>query len=357
MAICLKIRKMTNNLRSKRKEDHLRMALSLKMGPKSSGFDDIQLVHQAITGLSMKYVDTSTIFLGKELAAPFLIEAITGGTPSSIEINRKLAMGAAKTNIAMAVGSQTAAIENPQVKDTFSVVREYNPQGVILANVSANVPVATALEAIEMINADGLQLHLNPLQEMVMDEGDRCFNQTALNIKEIIKSSPVPVIIKEVGFGISRETAQQLYELGARYIDVGGAGGTNFAVIENLRREKPLSDQWYSWGIPTASSLLECLDSKLPLTLIASGGIDSGLKAAKALVLGASLAGAATPFLKTIDNEPDSHKLIETIENWIRDLKMAMVLTGASNLAELGTKNAIVTGETKDWAQARNIKL
>ncbi|MDW7675443.1 MAG: type 2 isopentenyl-diphosphate Delta-isomerase [Bacillota bacterium] len=352
----LKKIKTTNSLRQQRKEEHLKMALSLKTGPKCAGFEDVEFVHQALSNHSLDDINTSTCFLGKELKAPFLIEAITGGTLKGKEINKALAKGAFETGIAMAVGSQTIAIEDPSIRETFSVVREYNPHGVILANVSANVPVEIALAAIDMIKADGIQLHLNLAQELLMEEGDRDFRQTGKNIAAIIKDSPVPVIVKEVGFGFSKETVLELWGLGVKLLDLGGAGGTNFAAIENSRRSRPLSTDWYQWGIPTAASILECKATKLPISIIASGGINNGINAAKALALGAHMVGAATPFLKSVEGLSQFNSLNDAINTWRLELEMTMLLVGAKNIQDLRKKPLLLTGATKAWQDSRKLK-
>jgi isopentenyl-diphosphate delta-isomerase len=341
--------------REQRKEEHLNLALALGAGPKEAGFADVGFVHQALSMMASEEIDTSTEFLGKRLTAPLLIEAITGGTQRGLEINKCFAQAAAKAGIAMAVGSQTVAIEDKTKIKTFAVVREYNPDGVMLANVGAGVSPAVALKAVEMIKADGLQLHLNTVQELVMEEGDRNFKEIKKNIAEIVKASPVPVILKEVGFGMSRETVLELYSLGVKLIDVGGAGGTNFAAIENSRRAVSLSSDWHYWGIPTVTSLLEALDAKVPIFLVASGGIDNGIKAAKALALGAGLAGAATPFLRAIATSYDVNGLSDYIETWIQELKMVMILVNAGSLAQLQQKPLVIRGRTREWVEARGI--
>lgn len=341
--------------REQRKEEHLTLALSLGAGPKETGFADVDFVHQALSILASDEIDTSTEFLGKRLTAPLLIEAITGGTQRGLEINKCFAQAAAKAGIAMAVGSQTVAIEDNTKIETFAVVREFNPDGVILANVGAGVSPAVALQAVEMIRADGLQLHLNTMQELVMEEGDRSFKEIKNNIAEIVKVSPVPVILKEVGFGMSRETVLELYSLGVKLVDVGGAGGTNFAVIENSRRAVLLSNDWHHWGIPTVASILEAQDAKVPIFLVASGGIDNGIKAAKALALGAGLAGAATPFLRAIATGYDANGLSDYIDTWIQELKMVMILVNAVSLAQLQQKPLVIRGRTREWLEARGI--
>jgi isopentenyl-diphosphate delta-isomerase len=341
--------------REQRKEEHLNLAVKLATGPIEAGFADVVFVHQALSLLCLDEIGTSTEFLGKRLTAPLLIEAVTGGTQQGLEINKCFAQAAAKAGIAMAVGSQTIAVEDRSKVDTFAVVREYNPEGIILANVGAGVNPSVALQAVEMIKADGLQLHLNTVQELVMEEGDRSFKEIKNNIAEIVKMSPVPVILKEVGFGMSRETVRELHSLGVKLIDVGGAGGTNFAAIENSRRALPLNSDWHHWGIPTVSSLLEVQDAKLPVFLIASGGIDNGIKVAKALALGAGLAGAAIPFLKTIASGYDANRLCDYIGAWIQELKMVMALTNAGNLAQLRQKPLVICGRTREWMEARGI--
>jgi isopentenyl-diphosphate delta-isomerase len=286
---------------------------------------------------------------------PLIINAITGGIEEALALNRDISELGVRFNIGIAVGSQTIALENKQLAQSFKIVRKVNRDGLILANVAANTEPCMAVRAIEMIEANGLQLHLNVPQELAMKEGDRNFRGLQDNIAEIVRLSPVPVIAKEVGFGLSRETAQQLFEAGVRFFDVGGRGGTNFIAIEQAR-SGVLADEFASWGIPTAVSIAELASLYLPIVIVASGGIRGGLEAAKALALGANLVGIAGRFLKIW-----SDKGVTALEDEIRlfeyHLKAAMMMTGAKDLADLRRKPLVIGGTTTQWLTARGIDV
>jgi len=321
-----------------------------------SGFEDVRLVHNSLPGLKLDEADTSCVFLGKKLNAPLLINAMTGGHPEVKKINRAFAGAARDFGIAMAVGSQMAGLEDHRLRDTYAVVREENPDGVILANVSAGLPFDWAAAAVEMVSADGLQLYLNVPQELVMPEGDRDFTGVVENIRHVVSSLEVPVIVKEVGFGISRETAAAVYDAGVRHIDVGGQGGTNFVAVEQWRTGRTAGSAMVNWGIPTAASLLEVLSLNLPVFAIASGGLNNGVDAAKALSLGAGMAGMAGCLLRAM-LEGSEEILRNLIENIVKELRLAMLLTGASNLEQLKSKPVLITGRTAEWAERRGIDV
>lgn len=347
------------SIRSQRKLQHIKHAMEISPGPKFTGFDDVHLVHQALSDWDLEKINTQTTFLKKKLNFPLIINALTGGASGLEEINKKLAVAAKHCGIAMAVGSQTAALEDGSFNKTFQIVREVNPSGVILANVSALTHWQEALKAIEMIKADGIQLHLNLAQELVMAEGDRKFSKILENINYIQTNSPVPVIIKEVGFGLSMETVKKLGNLGIQYYDIGGAGGTNFVSIENARTKSPLAEDLLNWGIPTVVSLVEtienfgCLKNK---TVCASGGIYSAVNICKSLALGADLVGIALPFLK-LAYYHDTETIIKYIEELMLSTKKVMLLTDAGNLEELGKKPVVITGQTREWLELRGIDV
>lgn len=298
-------------------------------------------------------IDLSTTFLKKRLACPLVIEAISGGTIQAGALNRNLARIAYKYGLAMAVGSQTIALENPEWVKTFTIARELNPDGVVLANVSAWSSSDQVVAAVKMIDADAIQLHFNIAQELAMNEGERNFSGTLDNLKRIIDKCDVPVIAKEVGFGFSREAAGQLYNAGIRIIDIGGKGGTNFIAIENQRKGL-LPGSFYNWGIPTAVSLGEVLSLNLPFELIASGGIRSALDIAKAIGMGAGLAGMAGWFLKIL-NYSGYEELEIKMESLIYQLKAIMLMCGAGNIEMLQKKPLIILNQTAEWLKLRNI--
>ncbi|MDA8233552.1 MAG: type 2 isopentenyl-diphosphate Delta-isomerase [Clostridia bacterium] len=342
--------------RQQRKKDHLDFTLKTAQFPVENGFSDINLVYEALPDVDLDEVDISLDFLGKKLKAPLLINAMTGGHPDVKQINRSLARSAAKTGIAMAVGSQTAGLEDTKVRDTYTIARDENPDGVLLANLSALASPSMVKEAIEMIRADGIQLHLNVAQELAMAEGDRKFNGVLTNIEKIVKESPVPVIIKEVGFGLSRETVRKIYDLGVRYIDVGGKGGTDFIKIEYMRSGRDSDGKFQNIGITTAASLIEALSLKLPFTVIAAGGFTGNSDVACALALGAKLVGMTGHFLKVISTSSEQG-LISRIDNIVDDLRKNMLMIGAKNLKEITGKPVVITGFTAEWLLRRGVDI
>lgn len=322
-------------------------------GPSLNGFADIHLLHDAVPELGMEDINPKVAFLGSEVNYPLIINAMTGGTEQAVGINRSLALIASKYGLAMAVGSQTIAIQNPELTDSYSVIREINPDGVIIANVSAASRIEDALAAVKMLNADGLQLHFNVPQELAMLEGDRCFKGIIENVTRIVDRCPVPVIAKEVGFGLSREAVNKLYQAGVRVFDIAGKGGTNFVVIED-QRQGMFARELDDWGIATAISLAEAISLDIPVTLIASGGIRRASEVAKALAMGADLTAIAAPFLKTLlrggREELDRH-----LEEFIYRLKSIFLMTGSQSCKQLRQKPIIITGETAQWLTARGI--
>lgn len=342
-------------LRQLRKLEHLQYALALKQTTTASGFADLHLVHQSLSELSWMDIDTSTIFMGKRLQAPILINAMTGGHPQTTEINRQLAGAARRAGIAMAVGSQKAALEDPGVAYSYAVTREENPDGVILANLSASCTIDEAKAAVQMVAADGLQLYLNTPQELTMREGEPDARGVLQNISFIARKLPVPVVVKEVGFGLSRETVNALYQAGIRYMDIGGFGGTNFVAIEGLRKGERWSEM-EGWGIPTAISLLEGLSLELPIFLVASGGLSSALDVVKSLVAGAGLSAMAGPFLRVL-----AEGAVDALDKWvdtlIYDVRKIMLMQGAANIAALKTRPLVITGFAAEWLNRRGVDI
>ena len=336
-----------NEGRGRRKLEHLRLFQGDNNG--LNGLDDIHLIHQALPELDCSDIDLSCRWLGKTLAAPFIINALTGGPPETTAINAALARVARRTGIALAVGSQKGAVENKEWRASFTIVRRENPDGLILANIGAGNPPAMAAEAADMITADGLQVHLNAAQELVMPEGDRSFRGWLDNIRDLVNTLEVPVIAKEVGFGLSREAARRLYHAGVRILDVGGRGGTNFAAIENRRRERQIT-ALARWGLPTAVSILEIKDLGLPVEIVATGGIRHAMDAARALALGARIVGVAGYFLKILLEEGEEI-LTQEILHWQEDLKRICLLTGCATPAELASSPIVITGQTRAWLE------
>ncbi len=292
-----------------------------------------------------------TTFLGKSLRYPVLINALTGGTESAYSINKTLAGMAVRFGLAMAVGSMTIALENPLALNSFEVVREVNRDGVIIANCSAYLAASDACRLVELIAADGLQLHFNVTQELAMAEGDRDFRGALQNVARIVAQCPVPVIAKEVGFGFTREAAQRLHQAGVTIVDNGGSGGTNFAAIESQRYGN-FDSQMFEWGIPTAASLAEIASLQLPLQIIATGGIRSALDIARAIALGADLAGMTGWFLQRMQ---PGYDLADQIDALLYQLQAVFLLCGARNCTSMQTKPVVITGKTAEWLRARGI--
>jgi len=339
-------------MRQSRKIDHIRWAVDLPEGPRASGLEDIRLVHNALTELSSHEVNTEVEVFKRSLKMPLIINAMTGGNPQVLEINRSLARAARSAGIGMAVGSQTGALLDPDLTDTFMVVREENPDGLIIANTGAGVVPREALRAVDMIRADALQVHLNSAQELAMSEGDLDFRGRYANIRELIIICPVPVIVKEVGFGISREVAQKLAGIGVQWIDVGGAGGTNFVAIEHRRAQPTAVPE--DWGIHTAASLAEVIAACPQLQTVTSGGIRSPLDAVKALALGSTLVGIAGLWMKTL-RQRSYEDLVQELENFQRDFTRLMLLLGARNITELRRSPLVITGFTGEWLRERGV--
>ena len=340
-------------IRNKRKAEHLELAINAAEGPRSSGLEDVHLVPDSVPDLAMQDIDLGTDFLGKYLHYPILINALTGGTEPAKKINRTLASLAHKYGLAMAVGSMTIAIEDSSVQDSFQVVREANPDGVILANCGANITPEQACQAVNLIRADGLQLHFNVPQELAMAEGDRDFRGIVENVGRIIEACPVPVIAKEVGFGLARETAVKLYGAGIRIFDNGGCGGTNFVVIED-QRQGMFAHQLDDWGMSTAASLAEIVSLQLPAQVIASGGIRTAADIAKVIAMGADVAGITGLFIRILQ-KMGPEELERHLAGLIYQLRAVFLMCGARDCRQIRTKPVLILGNTAEWLLARNI--
>jgi len=347
----------------RRKGEHLTVAayedVEAKMGP---GWGDVHLVHEALPRTDLSKVDLSVDFLGRGLRAPLVIAAMTGGHAMAAEVNRALARAAERHGLAMGLGSQRAALRKPELAHTYAVAREAAPTAFLIANIGAAQLVAQAKgapigepelhAAIEMIRADALAIHLNFLEESVQTEGDRRASGVREAIARAVACSSVPVIAKETGAGIGRETALELAGVGFSALDVGGLGGTSFASVEAVRarskgdmRGMRMGEVFRDWGMPTVVSILAAGKAGLPI--IATGGVRSGLDAAKALALGASAVGVARPLL-TAALEGD-----EAVDAWIAqfldELRVAAFLTGCTSINELRSVARVVTGESRRW--------
>ncbi|MBC8587252.1 type 2 isopentenyl-diphosphate Delta-isomerase [Paratissierella segnis] len=334
-------------MRRARKREHIENYLMTSFkGDNLLG--DVYLEHNALPNLSFDDIDTRTLFLGKTIDYPILINAMTGGADFSQEINRDLATLAKEFNIPMAVGSQTIALEEEDSRESFKIVKEIiGDDGIVISNLNGQASVDDARNAIELIDSDALQIHLNPAQELAMEEGDRNFVGVSDNIKSILDNIDKPIIIKEVGFGISKDVAKTLYDIGVRNIDVAGYGGTNFMEIENLRNPAIDLTELYSWGIPTAVALINLRQLPNDLNIISSGGIRSGMDVAKSIVLGANISGISGELLSYLVHGGYTNAKAY-LEDIIYKMRMIMLLLGKRDIEELKKTNYKVTGKLKD---------
>jgi len=330
---------------SHRKREHVDVVLHKDVGfrSKTTGFERWEFEHNALPELNFSEINTRVAFLGKELALPLMIACMTGGYGDARSINRKLAEVCEESSIAMGVGSQRQAMEDGAYRKSFSVVREVAPTIPLIGNIGA-VEVAQLRDAlpvqrlIDLIRADALAVHLNPLQELLQPEGSPNFRGVLKGIELLVKQLTIPIIVKEIGAGISESVARRLIDIGVRIIDVAGAGGTSWAGVEIIRRGgDELEEAFWDWGTPTVEAIagISSMRSRISdLTLIASGGIASGVHIAKSLALGADLAGSARLVIKALhrDGQDGVRKLIEL---WAMELKGVMFLVGAATVEHL----------------------
>ena len=336
-----------------RKADHLRICLDedVQSHRITNGLERYRFTHCCLPELDRDDIDISTVFLGKRVATPLLISSMTGGTEQARIINQRLAKTAQRYGLAMGVGSQRVAVENPELVDTFSV-RQYAPDALLFANLGAvqlnyDYGLSQCQKAVDALAADALILHLNPLQEAVQTEGDVNFKGLFAKIEQLVRVLPVPVIAKEVGNGISAAMAQRLVDMGVAAVDVAGAGGTSWARVESERardaKQRRLGNTFADWGIPTAECIttIRALENEAArsVPLIASGGLRNGLHAAKAIALGADLAGLALPFLQAASQSEAA--LAEVSEALIAEIETVLFCTGSATLADLRRPDVI----------------
>jgi isopentenyl-diphosphate Delta-isomerase len=336
-----------------RKKDHIKICLEEDVDMNKTGFEDVTLIHNSLPDMNLSEIDTHVNFLGKKLNLPLIIAALTGGAEESEQINKDLAEVANRKGIGFSLGSQRAMIENPELKPTY-YVRDVAPDVLLFGNVGiyqlGKFTTAQVEGALKYVGADAVCVHINPSQEIYQKEGDHDFKNSFLNLKKLCNETKYPVIAKEVGFGISREASLKLREAGVKAIDVGGFGGTNWLIIDALRSNRDFSS-FEEWGIPTPISILE---SKIGLPIIATGGIRNGHDMAKSIALGADLCGMALPFLRIL-KEKGKQGVEEFIDKLQLELRTAMILTGARNVAELKKSKYVLTGKTKEWADQRKL--
>lgn len=332
-----------------RKADHIRICLDedVQFHGVTNGLERYRFTHCCLPELNRSEIDIRTKFLGKWLGAPLLISSMTGGTEQAKTINFRLAEVAQHYKLAMGVGSQRVAVENPQVADTFAV-RSHAPDILLFANLGAvqlnySYGLAECLRVIDLLEADALILHLNPLQECIQPKGDTNFKGLIDKINILCNKIPVPVIVKEVGNGISAATAQKLLDAGVTAIDVAGAGGTSWAKVESERalnmQQRRLGQTFANWGLPTAECITSIRAIAPEIPLIASGGLRDGLDVAKAIALGADIAGLAFPFLQAAAESTDAvESLVQLLS---AEITTVLFCTGNANLSQLKHSNAL----------------
>jgi len=328
---------------SARKSDHIRVCLEQDVQARgiTTGLGSLRLTHQALPELSLDEVDLSTVLAGRRLRSPFVVSAMTGGTAEAAAINHNLAQAAQSLGLAMVVGSQRPAIEDETLAESYRV-RDVAPGVLLFANLGAvqlkdGFGIDECRRAVEMIGADGLALHLNPLQECLQPEGNRDFRGLAEKIALVVENVGVPVLVKEVGWGISPGAASLLHQAGVRIIDVAGAGGTSWSQVEAWRAHdessRRVAEAFADWGIPTARSILNVRRVSDAIAIIASGGIRSGVDAAKAIALGAVAAGVALPLLAPARHSAQAVE--QRLAEYERQLRIAMCCSGCRSLADL----------------------
>lgn len=337
-----------------RKDDHVRFAAEHQRNLSGyNQFDDVSLVHHALAGIDRPDVSLATRFGGIEWRVPLCINAMTGGTAKTGLINRDLAIAARETGVAIATGSMSPYFADESVADTFRVMRRENPSGFIMANINATVSVDGARRAIDLVHANALQIHLNTIQETVMPEGNRLFSAWGPRIEEIVAGVDVPVIVKEVGFGLSRETLLKLQEIGVRVADVAGRGGTNFARIENDRRDRADYSFLNGWGQSTPACLLDAQGIGIPV--LASGGVRDPLDVVRGLALGASAAGVSGLFLRTV-LDGGVPALLSLISRWLDQIGALMAALGARTPADLTRCDVLIQGGLRAFCADRGIE-
>ena len=337
-----------------RKDEHVELAEAFYHERISDHFDAIKFVHHSFPTVNHSNVSLATHFGGMDFTAPFFINGMTGGSDKTYSINQDLATVARETGLAMASGSVSAGIKHPETASSFEIIRQTNPNGKIFANLGPEHPLENYLRAIEILKADALQIHVNAPQELVMPEGERTFDTWLTNIEKTVRSVGVPVIVKEVGFGMSRQTITQLQQAGVKTIDVSGNGGTNFLKIENARREHHEFAFAEDWGQSTALSLLEGSSLDSSPELIASGGIRNPYDIVKSLALGAKAAGLSGHFLHLVLNKGVDETVAE-VERWKNSIQTMMTLLSAETVADLSQTDVVFIDPIKTWCEARQI--
>jgi len=352
----------------RRKSDHIRISLNQNVQARrvTTGFEDVCFIHRALPEINKQQIDPSTTVFNHTFATPLIVGAITGGTMEATKINATIAEAVEELGLGMGVGSQRAAIEDKQLEKTFTVARKKAPTAFIIANIGGVQLVngygsKEVKKAIEMIDADAIAVHLNPLQEAVQPEGQTNFRGVLEKIGEIAGELDKPVIVKETGAGISAEEAKKLEAVGVEGIDVSGAGGTSWAAVEYYRAKKSgnsfqrrLGDVFWDWGIPTAVSIVE-VSQTVRIPVIASGGIRDGVDVAKALALGSSLTSLSQPVLRAAVRGIKETKSVLSL--LMEELRNVMFLVGAGSVQTLRGVPLVITGKTAGWLRIRGFNI
>ena len=341
-----------------RKADHIRICKSERVAPGYCYWDDIRFVHNALPELNADDIDMSCTLFGKKLSAPIIVTAITGGFAGAKKINKNIAEACSELGLGMGVGSERAGVLG-SCPESYSIVKDYDVP-LMIGNIGAVQLIDQKSgkrytdemvdEAVELVDADVMAVHLNPLQEMVQPEGDTNFDGCYEAIRSL--ASKGPVIVKETGAGISKQVAERLRGIGVQGLDVSGMGGTSFSAVEFYRAFESddkvmtaVGDTFFDWGIPAPVSVMQCKECNLPL--IASGGVLDGIHVASSIALGATAAGVANIILKEATESADAVK--EKLKIIIQELRTAMLLTGSKDLKQLSEARYVVLGETKEW--------
>jgi len=351
---------LPDTLLSRRKSEHLQIVASQDVTHKGGTLlGNVQLLHQALPELSVDDIDLSVEFFGKRLNAPLMITSMTGGAEYAGQLNHNLAKVSQQQGVAFAVGSQRVMIRHPEVTNDFAV-RSNIPDGVLLGNIGAvqlqEYSPDIIMGLVKAIDADGICVHLNAGQELMQAEGHRDFAGLLDKIARLVEHSDGRVLVKETGAGMSPETLKQLNSIGVTYIDVSGAGGTSWTKVEAYRAADPnlkhLGELFSDWGVPTAFSVIAARNIMTDKAMIiGSGGIMSGMDAARCIACGADIAGFARPaLLAFLDRGAEG--VSELLERYAKELKTAMLLTGSKNIAAMQNAPKIYNGELKTWLDA-----
>lgn len=351
-----------------RKAEHISICLKDKAQARNvtTGFDDIHFVHRALPEVDKKKIDVSTIVFNHKFSAPLIVGGMTGGTEEATRINAAIAEAVETLQLGMGVGSQRAAIENPKLSKTFSVARKKAPTAFLIANIGGiqlvhGCGLKEVKQAVEMIDADAVAVHLNALHEAVQPEGQTAFKGVLAKICEIAGEIDKPVIVKETGAGIAAEDGKKLEEAGVKAIDVGGAGGTSFAAVEYYRTTGQenslrhfLGDVFWDWGIPTVASLAETTQT-IKIPVIASGGLRKGMDIAKSLALNACLGSVCQPALQAaVKGAKATEQMLSLL---LEEMKNVMFLVGAEKVNDLAKTPVVITGKTAEWLKTRGFNV